>query len=116
MIDRTGRGARGCAERVASRRIGSDIRVAADAVNDERGNPWCHVRTCALFLGFPQWEADFGIAGTEVQRFYLSDVIYGGVDHLFVAVISPDGSTDMGTFARRAEGVIATVREPATLA
>jgi hypothetical protein len=91
-----------------------DIRVAADAVNDERGNPWCRVKTCALFLGFPQWDGVFGIAGTEVQRFYLSDVTYGGVEHLFVAVISPDGSTDMGTFAPRAERVIATVRVPAT--
>lgn len=91
-----------------------DIRVAADAVNDERDNPWCRVRTCALFLGFPQWDGVFGIAGTEVQRFYLSDVTYGGVDHLFVAVISPDGSTDMGVFAPRAERVIATVRVPAS--
>jgi hypothetical protein len=64
-------------------------------------------------VGFPQWDGDFGIAGTQVQRFYLSDVTYGGVDHLFVAVVSPDDPADMKTFARRAELLLATVRVPA---
>jgi hypothetical protein len=59
----------------------ADVRVAADAVNED---PNCPVRACVLFLGFPQWDGVWGIAGGPT-RFYLSDVTYGGRDHLFVA-------------------------------
>lgn len=56
-----------------------DVSLADDAVNDD---PTCPVRACALFQGFPQWDGTFGIAGSQVQRIYLSDVTYGGKDHL----------------------------------
>jgi hypothetical protein len=84
-----------------------DIRLAPDAVNED---PHCPARACALFVGFPQWEGTFGIAGRQVQRFYLADVTYGGRDHLFVAVIYPQRATDMGAFRAAGERLIATVR------
>lgn len=67
-----------------------------------------------MFLGFPQWDSDWGIESIQVQRFYLSDVEYGGVKHLFVAVIYPDKGSDMKTFAKIGEQLLRTVRVPAT--
>jgi hypothetical protein len=87
-----------------------DIRLAPDAVNDD---PNCPSRVCANFMGFPQWDGTFGIAGRQVQRFYLSDVTYGGRDHLFVAVIYPQKPTDMKALRVAGERLIATVRVPA---
>jgi hypothetical protein len=92
-----------------------DVSLAPDAVNEE-DNRYCRARTCALFLGFPRWDGPWGIAGEQVQRFFLADVAYGGVEHLFVAVVYPDDPADMETFAARAERVIGTVRVPATAA
>jgi hypothetical protein len=86
-----------------------DVRVADDAVNDD---PNCPVRACFNFLGFPQWVGPWGIAGGPV-RFYLSDVTYGGADHLFVAAIYPEDPADMQTLGRAGERLIDTVRVPA---
>ena len=90
-----------------------DVSLAPNAVNDE-DNAYCRDRTCALFLGFPQWDGPWGIAGGQVQRIYLTDVTYGGQDHLFVVVIYPDDPEDMKTFSGTAERLIDTVRVPAT--
>jgi hypothetical protein len=90
-----------------------DVTLAPDAVNDE-DNAYCRTRTCALFLDFPQWVGlGWGIAGSQVQRFYLSDLTYGGEDHLFVVVVYPDKAADMESFGSRADRLIATVRVPA---
>jgi hypothetical protein len=83
-----------------------DVSVADDAVNDD---PNCPVRACFNFLGFPQWDGPWGIAGGPV-RFYLSDVTYGGRDHLFVAAIYPVHPDDMKTLGRAGERLIRTVR------
>jgi hypothetical protein len=88
-----------------------DVRVADDAVNDDPKN--CPVRACVNFLGFPQWDGPWGIAGGPV-RFSLSDVTYGGRDHLFVAAIYPENPADMKTLARAGKRLITTVRVPAS--
>jgi len=87
-----------------------DVRVADDAVNDD---PDCPVHACVNFLGFPQWDGPWGIAGGPV-RFYLSDVTYGGRDHLFVAAIYPEDPADMKALGRAGERLIETVRVPAS--
>jgi hypothetical protein len=89
-----------------------DVMVADDAVNDDPKN--CPVRACVNFLGFSQWDGPFGIASGQVQRFYLSDVTYGGRDHLFVAVIYAATSASMKTLRPAAEHLIGTVRVPAS--
>ena len=89
-----------------------DVNLAPEAVNDE-DNAYCRARTCALFLGFPQWDGPWGIAGRQVQRIYLSDVTYGAQDHLFVVVIYPDDPADIETFSGSAERLIDSVRVPA---
>ena len=80
----------------------------------ENEDPACPSDTCVLWLGFPQWEGSWGIAGRQVQRFYLSDVTYGGKTHLFVAVVYPDDPADMEAFSPHAEDLLATVEVPAT--
>jgi hypothetical protein len=90
-----------------------DVSVAPDTPNEE-DVAYCRKRTCVLFLGFPQWDGDWGIAGSQVQLFYLSDVTYGGAEHLFVAVVYPDDSADMKAFASTAEHLLTTVRVPAS--
>jgi len=69
-----------------------DVSIAKDAKNED---PGCPTEACVLFLGFPQWDDVWGIAKPQVQRFYLSDVTYGGKSHLFVAVVYPDDPSDM---------------------
>jgi hypothetical protein len=88
-----------------------DVSVAGNAKNED---PNCPTRACVLFLGFPQWGSDWGIAYAQVQRFYLADVEYGGVKHLFVAVIYPDKGADLKSFAKTGEQLLRTVRVPAT--
>jgi hypothetical protein len=87
-----------------------DVSVAGNAKNED---PHCPTRACVLFLGFPQWNGDWGIAYTQLQRFYLADVEYGGVKHLFVAVIYPDKGADLKSFAKVGEPLLRTVRVPA---
>jgi hypothetical protein len=87
-----------------------DVSVADDAVNDDPKN--CPVRACVNFLGFQQWDGSWGIAGGPV-RFYLSDVTYGGRDHLFVVAIYPVNPEDMKTLGEAAEHLIGTVDVPA---
>lgn len=85
-----------------------DVGIADDAVNDDPEN--CPVRACVNFLGFPQWDGVWGLA--YPARFYLSDVSYGGRDHLFVVAIYPRKSADTKAL-ERADRLISTVRVPA---
>ena len=87
-----------------------DVTVATDAENDD---PGCPTDVCALFLGFPQWDESWGIAEPQVQRFYLSDVEYGGQTHLFVGVVYPDDPADMERFLLEGEALLETVQVPA---
>lgn len=88
-----------------------DVRIAKGPKNE---GPHCPAHACLLFLGFPQWDGSFGIAGKQVQRFYLADVRYGGVAHLFVAVIYPEDPSDFSHLASLGQPVIASVSVPAT--
>ena len=88
-----------------------DVSIAAGAPNEDPGCVGVY-DTCILFLGFPQWTAPWGIAGSQIQRFYIADVRYGGKIHLFVAVIYPDDPADMESFQAIAESIIASVHVP----
>jgi hypothetical protein len=88
-----------------------DVTVARGATNED---PGCPTRTCILWLDYPQWELSWGIAEPQVQRFYLSDVSYGGRKHLFIAVVYPDDPHGMKNFLPHAEHLIATAQVPAT--
>jgi hypothetical protein len=88
-----------------------DVTVSKDATNED---PSCPSAACVLWLGFPHWEGSWGIAITQEQRLYLSDVTYGGKTHLFVTVIYPDDLADMEAFAPHAEDLLATIEVPAT--
>ena len=88
-----------------------DVTIAKGAKNED---PACPTSTCVDFLGYPQWDLNFGISEPQIQRFYLSNVTYGGRKHLFIAVIYPNDPRDMSTFPAHAEKLIATVQVPAT--
>jgi hypothetical protein len=88
-----------------------DVTVAKGAKNED---PNCPTDTCILWLGYPQWDGNFGIAEPQVQHFYLSDVSYGGRTHLFIAVVYPDDPRDMKKYLPHGEDLIATVQVPAT--
>jgi hypothetical protein len=85
-----------------------DVRVADDAVDDDPKN--CPAPACFNFIGFPQWDGPWGLA--YPARFYLSDVRYGGRDHLLVVAIYPVRSTHPGILGR-AKRLLSTVRVPA---
>ncbi len=87
-----------------------DVSVNKHTKNED---PHCPDRPCVLFLGFPEWTDTWGIAGSQVQRFYLANVTYGGKKHLFVAVVYPDQGADMTSFAKVGDRLLATVRVPA---
>jgi hypothetical protein len=91
-----------------------DVTVDPRAKNEDPGCP--SAGACVLWLGFPQWDGTWGIADPQVQRFYLSDVSYGGKKHLFVAVVFPDNPADMKEFMSHAKDLMATVQVSATSA
>jgi hypothetical protein len=88
-----------------------DVRVSANAVNDD---PGCPAKACVNFLRFPQWDEPYGIAGKSITRFYLSDVRYGGVRHLFVVAVEAVGTAQLNALLPAAKKLIATVRVPAS--
>ena len=90
-----------------------DVSIAKGAENED---PNCPTKTCVLFLGFPQWHDVWGIEKPQVQRFYLSDVSYGGKNHLFVAVVYPGDPSDMKEFLLHGEELLSTVQVPADAA
>ena len=87
-----------------------DVSVAAKADNDD---PTCPAKPCANFLGFPQWEETYGIAGRGVTRFYLSDVKYGGKTHLLVAAVEGLDRAKLDAGLPAAERLIASAKVPA---
>lgn len=91
-----------------------DVSVADGAKNDDPMG--CPTPVCALFLGFPQWDGAFGITDQQTPRFYLSDVTYGGEQHLFVAAIYADMPADTSVFRPHGENLLATVQVPAEAA
>lgn len=93
--------------------VSIDVGIAPGASNDD---PGCPVRVCKGFLSFPQWTESWGIAGSQVQRFRLADVSYGGQQHLLVAVTYPGRAADMASYSALVDPVLATVRTPASAA
>ena len=87
-----------------------DVSVAGKADNDD---PGCPAKPCANFLGFPQWDETYGIAGGGVTRFYLSDVKYGGKTHLFVAAVEGVDKAQLDAGLPAAERVIKSAKVPA---
>ena len=87
-----------------------DVSVAGKADNDD---PGCPAKPCANFLGFPQWDETYGIAGGGVTRFYLSDVKYGGKTHLFVAAVEGVDKAQLDVGGPAAERVIKSAKVPA---
>jgi hypothetical protein len=87
-----------------------DVTIAKGAYNED---PGCPTSTCVDWLGYPQWDVNFGISEPQVQRFYLSDVSYGGQTHLFIAVVYPNDPGDLQKFLPHAEHLISTVQVPA---
>jgi len=87
-----------------------DVRVNSQTENEEPGQ--CPSSPCVLFLDFPQWGGDWGIANGQVQRFRLADVTYDGTQHLFVAVTYPDRGEDLDAFAPLADEVLTSVQVP----
>ena len=65
------------------------------------------------FLGFPQWDETYGIAGGGVTRFYLADVKYGGKPHLFVAAVEGVDKAQLDAGLPAAEQVIKSAKVPA---
>lgn len=88
-----------------------DVSVADGAKNDDPAG--CPTPVCVLFLGFPQWDGSWGITDQQTPRLYLSDVTYGGEQHLFVAAIYADLAADTNVFRPHGEDLIATVQVPA---
>lgn len=86
-----------------------DVTVSSEATSEEPGCP----TVCVLWLGYPQWEESWSILQSQVQRFYLTDVSYGGTKHLFIAAVQVDPA-DIETFLPHAESLLATVQVPAT--
>jgi hypothetical protein len=73
-------------------------------------------RVCSFFLGFPQWSDPqaWGIGvREELQRFYFSNVTYGGTQHLFVSVVYADPAKDQQVMLEAGQRVIDTVQVPA---
>jgi hypothetical protein len=87
-----------------------DVTVAKGTKNED---PGCPSHACVLWLSYPQWDLAWGIAEPQVQRFYLSDVSYGGQKHLFVAVVYPDKPQEMKSFLPHAKRLIAAAQVPA---
>jgi len=88
-----------------------DVSVAEGAKNDDPQT--CPTPACVLFLGFPQWDGTFAITDQQSPRLYLSDVTYGGEQHLFVAAIYADLPADTDVLRPHGEDLLATVQVPA---
>ena len=91
-----------------------EVRLSPSAENDELGNSFCEKNTCLNFLGFDQWEdlGTWGIAGKQVQRLYLSDVTYGGEQHVFVVALAPNTPPQPDPFVAATEDLLNTVEVP----
>lgn len=87
-----------------------DVAISPAAVNDD---PGCPALVCHNFLGFPQWDEPFGIAGDDPYRLWFADVSYSGTDHVLVAALESRGPSLFARFLPKAEEVMATATFPA---
>nr|WP_159059461.1 hypothetical protein [Streptomyces antibioticus] len=89
-----------------------DIAVSGAAVNEAAD---CPVRACADFLTWPNaGDHVYGIAEPAVLRLYLSDVAYGGKNHLLALGIEGQDPADLKAFLPAAERLIASADAPLT--
>ncbi|SNX66083.1 hypothetical protein SAMN06272735_7929 [Streptomyces sp. TLI_55] len=87
-----------------------DIAISSTAVNEAAD---CPVRACADFLTWPNaGDHVYGIAEPAVLRLYLSDVAYGGKNHLLAVGIEGWDRADLKAFLPEAERLIATADAP----
>jgi hypothetical protein len=89
-----------------------DIAMSGKAVNEVSD---CPARACADFLTWPNsGDNTYGIAEPAVLRLYLSDIRYGGRNHLFAIGIEGQNQADLKAFQPDAEHLIATANAPVT--
>jgi len=87
-----------------------DIAISGTAVNEAAD---CPTRACADFLTWPNaGDNVYGIAEPAVLRLYLSDVAYGGRNHLLAAGIEGQDRADLKDFLPEAERLIASADAP----
>jgi len=87
-----------------------DIAISSTAVNEASD---CPARACADFLTWPNaGDNIYGLAEPSVLRLYLSDVRYGGKNHLFAIGIEGRDQADLKVFLPDADHLIASVHAP----
>ncbi|MDQ0904361.1 hypothetical protein QFZ22_000346 [Streptomyces canus] len=87
-----------------------DIAISSTAVNEASD---CPVRACVDFLTWPNaGDNVYGIAEPSVLRLYLSDVRYGGKNHLLAIGIEGRDQADLKEFLPDAERLIASAQAP----
>ncbi|MFF0088084.1 hypothetical protein ACFYR1_52140 [Streptomyces canus] len=91
-----------------------DIAISSTAVNEASD---CPVRACVDFLTWPNaGDNVYGIAEPSVLRLYLSDVRYGGRNHLLAIGVEGGDQTDLKEFLPEAERLIASADAPVSQA
>jgi hypothetical protein len=86
-----------------------DLTTAATAKNDD---PECPATRCVNVWGFPQWDHFGGIAGNDVYRQYLADVLYSGSRHVFFVTVEARDEADIAAVTPRIEALLMTVTLP----
>ncbi|MET9462186.1 hypothetical protein ABZY05_45500 [Streptomyces canus] len=87
-----------------------DIAISSKAVNEASD---CPTRACADFLTWPHaGDNVYGLAEPSVLRLYLSDVRYGGKNHLLAVGIEGRDQADLKVFLPDTERLIASVDAP----
>jgi hypothetical protein len=87
-----------------------DIAISSKAVNEASD---CPARACVDFLTWPNaGDNVYGIAEPSVLRLYLSDVRYGGKNHLLAIGIEGRDQADLKQFLPEAERLIASADAP----
>lgn len=87
-----------------------DVAVSKKARNDD---PQCPAPTCVNIWGFPQWSHYNGIAGDDVYRQYLADVVYSGTRHVFSVTVEARDRAPLAAVTPTVEKLLRTVTLPA---
>jgi hypothetical protein len=87
-----------------------DLTPSKDATNDD---PDCPAPTCVNIWGFPQWGHPGGIAGDDVYRQYLANVVYSGTRHVFSVTVEARDRSHLKAIAEPVEELLRTVTIPA---
>jgi hypothetical protein len=82
-----------------------DVTLGPHAVNDD---PSCPAKKCVNFLRFSRATEDYGIAGDDAIRFYLSDIKVKGRRHLLIVAIEARNRADLTIRRPAAERLIHT--------